>query len=192
MPLLLLPPPQRCCRRCCCRRASNEKLRHSMQCLLKHTRQMRLISCPRIALLLSTSRRAFSSAPVVTSKARAHSSLHRGQQPPRPTSVKSTACHQQPHCIAQVFFDVTIGGAPAGRVSIGLFGNDVPKVTAGQPARTGMQKHCHCVYRHRRTFARFAQERKASGKHCLATMLLRLDAAAATAAASSTASSRAS
>jgi hypothetical protein len=34
--------------------------------------------------------------------------------------------------LPQVFFDVSIGGAPAGRVSIGLFGNDVPKVIAMQ------------------------------------------------------------
>jgi hypothetical protein len=28
----------------------------------------------------------------------------------------------------QVFFDVSIGGTAAGRISIGLFGADVPKV----------------------------------------------------------------
>ncbi len=32
------------------------------------------------------------------------------------------------HTAAQVFFDVSIGGNAAGRVTIGLFGGDVPKV----------------------------------------------------------------
>ena len=29
--------------------------------------------------------------------------------------------------LSQVYFDVTMDGEPAGRVVIGLFGNDVPK-----------------------------------------------------------------
>lgn len=30
----------------------------------------------------------------------------------------------------QVYFDITVGGEPAGRVTIGLFGNEVPKTAA--------------------------------------------------------------
>jgi hypothetical protein len=36
----------------------------------------------------------------------------------------------QRYCVAQVFFDISIGGVASGRVSIGLFGGVVPKVPA--------------------------------------------------------------
>jgi len=32
--------------------------------------------------------------------------------------------------VLQVFFDVSVGGQPAGRIVIGLFGDNVPKTTA--------------------------------------------------------------
>lgn len=32
-------------------------------------------------------------------------------------------------CSIQVYFDITIGGEPAGRIEIGLFGGTVPKTT---------------------------------------------------------------
>ena len=36
----------------------------------------------------------------------------------------------EPEVTDKVFFDISIGGVPAGRVVIGLFGNDVPKTAA--------------------------------------------------------------
>ena len=55
---------------------------------------------------------------------------------PRRTSF-STQAGGQPYCVAQVFFDISIGGVPSGRVSIGLFGGVVPKVPA--PCATPQQ-----------------------------------------------------
>ena len=95
---------------------------------------MRLVSCPQIARLLSASRRAFSSAPVVTSKARVllASAFTHGQLPRCTSAANPPRLCSRLTSSPQVFFDVSIGGAPAGRVSIGLFGNDVPKVIAMQ------------------------------------------------------------
>jgi hypothetical protein len=47
--------------------------------------------------------------------------VHNGFPPPQPSAV---------FLMLQVFFDVSVGGKPAGRVVIGLFGNEVPKTTA--------------------------------------------------------------
>jgi len=45
----------------------------------------------------------------------------------------------------QVFFDITIGGTPAGRVVIGLFGDDVPKTSENflQLARCTKKEFCY-------------------------------------------------
>ena len=60
--------------------------------------------------------------PKVTNKAR--SSV-------RPSSCPDRRCargiHAQHATRAQVFFDISIGGAPAGRVVMGLYGDVVPK-----------------------------------------------------------------
>ena len=39
----------------------------------------------------------------------------------------TVAATAEPHVTQKVFFDLTIGGQPAGRVTMGLYGDDVPK-----------------------------------------------------------------
>ena len=39
----------------------------------------------------------------------------------------TVAAAAEPQVTKKVFFDLTIGGQPAGRVTMGLYGNDVPK-----------------------------------------------------------------
>jgi hypothetical protein len=36
----------------------------------------------------------------------------------------------EPEVTEKVFFDVTVGGAPAGRIVLGVYGNDTPKTAA--------------------------------------------------------------
>ncbi len=42
-------------------------------------------------------------------------------------SVKAKAAYNPDAITKKVFFDLTMGGAPAGRIVIGLYANDVPK-----------------------------------------------------------------
>ena len=41
--------------------------------------------------------------------------------------MSATACHNPDAITKKVFMDIDIGGAPAGRIVIGLYGDDVPK-----------------------------------------------------------------
>jgi hypothetical protein len=76
-----------------------------------------------------------------------------------------------------VFFDVSIGGVAAGRVTIGLYGSDVPKVDCDarvanmccvdfalivMPVMCRLTRFDFC--RRPRTSARFAPERRALGE----------------------------
>ena len=45
----------------------------------------------------------------------------------RSLAVSATACHNPDAITKKVFMDIDIGGAPAGRIVIGLYGDDVPK-----------------------------------------------------------------
>jgi hypothetical protein len=47
--------------------------------------------------------------------------------------MRRTICSRR-HFSGQVFFDISIGGSAAGRVTIGLFGSDVPKVRNARDA----------------------------------------------------------
>jgi hypothetical protein len=82
-----------------------------------------------MSLLLGASRRLFSSAPSVTSKVCAPSPCVATLR-----SLPNNRAHAAyyllggRHFSRQVFFDISIGGSAAGRVTIGLFGSDVPKV----------------------------------------------------------------
>ena len=55
-----------------------------------------------------------------------HAAGRRGN-PGRSLAVSATACHNPDAITKKVFMDIDIGGAPAGRIVIGLYGDDVPK-----------------------------------------------------------------
>ena len=48
----------------------------------------------------------------------------------RQGAVSAPAQSQDPEITSPVYFDITIGGEPAGRIEIGLFGKVVPKTAA--------------------------------------------------------------
>lgn len=46
------------------------------------------------------------------------------------TTVPGAKADEQPAVTQKVFFDITVGGEPKGRIVLGLFGNEVPKTVA--------------------------------------------------------------
>lgn len=51
-------------------------------------------------------------------------------RPSRSTCGPKRRAEAEPEVTQKVFFDLTAGGQPVGRLVLGLFGNDVPKTVA--------------------------------------------------------------